>query len=266
MDDLGWHRLDDSHKWPKHLEVWGHDPPHCKTCQSLASERTGRLSLNPQTGLCWVRPPRIRLYVEIANQYSKGVCFQIKVVLVFLLRTLTGIQRCQRFPCGRSQFELGWRRSLKHGEKRGPKYSSFGQYRNQHRRPISAKEEENVISSQHSSKMGFDSNNNTFMWFPFYYIFFLLCSVKLKKKNVAILHTKCWITCPHNTTKLRCKYTNYSPFPQPFQRFLQLKTMEALVCKANTVRNVLRLRKTVLTYLCWLLSVRLLISWERFVM
>lgn len=31
--------------------------------------------------------------------------------------------------------------------------------------------------------MGFDSNNNTFMWFPFYYIFFLLCSVKLKKKK-----------------------------------------------------------------------------------
>ena len=31
--------------------------------------------------------------------------------------------------------------------------------------------------------MGFDSNNNTFMWFPFYYIFFLLCGVKLKNKT-----------------------------------------------------------------------------------
>lgn len=87
----------------------------------------------------------------IANQYSEGVCFQIKVVVVFLLGTLlTGIQRCQRFPFVRSQFELGWRRSLKHGEKRVPKYSSFAQYRNQHRRPISAKEEENVISSPHT--------------------------------------------------------------------------------------------------------------------
>ena len=83
-----------------------------------------------------------------------NVCFQIKVVVVFLLGTLlkvlTGIQRCQRFPFVRSQFELGWRRSLKHGEKRVPKYSSFAQYRNQHRRPISAKEEENVISSPHT--------------------------------------------------------------------------------------------------------------------
>lgn len=45
--------------------------------------------------------------IVIANQYSEGVCFQIKVVVVFLLGTLTGIQRCQRFPFVRSQFELG---------------------------------------------------------------------------------------------------------------------------------------------------------------
>ena len=160
----------------------------------------------------------------VANQYSEGVCLQIKAKTTTLC-ILTGIQRCQRFLFERSQFELGWRRGLRHGEKRGSKFWCFAQYRNQHRRPISAtKKRRRRTQCYFHTKWAFDCNNNTFMWS---YIF---CTILYCKRRVAGKATQFHSSGKSHVYKMTPQNYKWKlPFPELFQRFLLLMTKEALV-------------------------------------